>query len=121
MSGSISDKQILRHFAAGQQSGLMISIDLKYSILALTLSALIAGVNSQATCTSSSPDCCWVVRIRQLMGKTTSVSPTSSTACCSMAGVTCSGSSIIVINWENNGLKGSIPPSIGNLTSLENL
>ena len=70
-------------------------------------------------CTSTSPQCCWVVRIWKLMGKTTNVSPTSSTACCSMTGVTCSGSSIIGINWESNSIINSIPPSIGNLTSLQ--
>jgi len=74
-----------------------------------------------ATCTSSSPQCCWVVRIWQLMGKSTSVSSTSSTACCSMSGLTCSGSIVYSIDWELQSLSGSIPPEIGNLVNLETL
>jgi len=40
------------------------------------------AAESDVTCDSSSPQCCWVVRSWQQMGKSTSVSSTSSTACC---------------------------------------
>ena len=53
------------------------------------------------------------------MGKNTSVSSTDSTACCSMLGVTCSGSNVTQINWGSQQLTGSIPLEIGKLTSLE--
>jgi hypothetical protein len=102
----------------------MISSSLKNSILALALSALIVGVESQATpqasCTKSSPDCCWVVRSWQLMKKkSTQVSSTSATACCSMAGVTCdSANKVTAIHWSGKGLSGPIPAAIGNLINL---
>ena len=86
-------------------------------ILALALSALIVGVDSQATCDSTSPACCWVVRSWQLMGQTTDVSSTSATACCSMAGEYCDFT-ITGIDWRSEDLSGSIPASIGNLKSL---
>ena len=64
------------------------------------------------------------------MGKTPSVDPTSATACChylgltkqtsGMAGVTCTaGGTVTRIDWTSKGLTGSIPPEIGNLTSLQ--
>jgi hypothetical protein len=70
------------------------------------------------SCDSSSPQCCWVKRSWQLMGKTTAVDHTSSTACCSMGGVSCSDSIVTQIAWNGRGLTGSIPPDIGNLTNL---
>jgi hypothetical protein len=73
------------------------------------------------TCDSSSPQCCWVVRIWQLMGKRTSVLSTSSTGCCFMSGVTCSGSKVITIDWNNRNLTGSIPSDIENLVNLDGL
>jgi hypothetical protein len=91
-------------------------------ILFLLMLALISPAEAQtvpATCTASSPQCCWVVRIWQLLGKTTSVSSTSSTACCKMSGVVCSGSTVTELHWDNQGFSGfSIPPDIGNLTDL---
>jgi hypothetical protein len=64
------------------------------------------------------------------MGKTTSVSSTSATACCytlgsttqtsGIPGVTCtSDGTVTFIDWTNRGLTGSIPSEIGNLTSLQ--
>ena len=88
--------------------------------LALAIAALIAGVESQANCTPTSPQCCWVVRSWQLMGMTTTVSSTSSTACCSMTGVTCdSTNKVTMLYWNATGLKNSIPSSIGNLINLQ--
>ena len=91
-------------------------------MLTLAIASMISPAKAQAvTCDSSSPQCCWVVRIWQLMGKSTSVSSTSSTACCSMSGLTCSGSIVYSIDWELQSLSGSIPPEIGNLVNLETL
>jgi hypothetical protein len=73
---------------------------------------------SAVTCTPESPQCCWVVRIWKLMGKSNLFDHTSSTACCSMSGVTCSGSTVTKIEWGHYGLNGSIPDSIGNLLNL---
>ena len=88
-------------------------------MLSLAIASMISPAEAQAvTCTSSSPQCCWVVRIWQLMGKTTSVSSTSSTACCSMSKVTCNGSKVTVINWAGYGLRNSIPSDIGKLVNL---
>ena len=91
-------------------------------ILTLTLAAFILGVESQMTCDSTSPQCCWVVRSWQLMGQTTDVSSTSATACCSMTGVTCdSTSKVTAIEWSGKGLSGSIPAEIGSLEKLQKL
>jgi hypothetical protein len=74
---------------------------------------------SEVTCTPESPQCCWVVRIWKLMGKSTLVDHTSATACCSMSGVTCSGSTVTKIYWSFRGITGcSIPPDVGNLVNL---
>ena len=99
----------------------MISTASKQNFLALVLTALISSADAQATCTSSSPQCCWVVRIWQLMGQITSVNPSSSTECCGMAGVTCSESTVTGIFWSIKGLKNSIPSDIGNLINLTDL
>ncbi len=104
----------------------MVNTDNKtFKILALTLTALIAGVESQANCTSTSPECCWVVRSLQLMGKTipTGISSTDN-SCCTvpMTGVTCDSSNKVKqIYWGYKGLSGSIPRSMGKLTSLTHL
>ena len=98
---------------------------LNNKILALTLTALIAGVESQATCTTASPQCCWVVRSWQLMGKTIPAGITSNdNSCCTlpMTGVTCdSTNKIIKISWAFSKLSGAIPASIGNLVNLEDV
>ena len=93
-----------------------------FKLWVLIVSAIIVGAESQVTCDSSSADCCWVVRSWQLMGKTTSVSPTSATTCCSMTGVTCdSTSKVIELAWASQGLSGSIPAEIGSLEKLQKL
>jgi hypothetical protein len=85
--------------------------------------------NSSVTCTS---DCCRVTYIWQKMGKTTTVDPTSATACCyylgsktqssGIPGVNCtSKGTVTMINWNRQGLSGPIPPEIGNLVNLTNL
>jgi hypothetical protein len=45
----------------------------------------------------------------------------SSTGCCSISGVTCSGSKVITIDWNNRYLTGSIPSDIENLVNLDGL
>ena len=99
----------------------MLLISFKKSLLALGLSAFISFVNAQPSCDSTSLDCCWVVRSWKLMGQNTTVSSTSGTDCCSMDGVTCSGSHVTAIKWNYKGLSGSIPEDIGNLKNLTNL
>ena len=124
----------------------MLNTDNKnFKIMALSLSALIAGVESQkttkstkatkttnttnttsssiASCTSSSPQCCWVVRSWQLMNGvfTTGINSTDN-SCCTlpMTGVTCDSTNtkITRIDWVQMGLSGLIPAEIGNLDSL---
>jgi hypothetical protein len=100
-------------------------------MLSLVMLVMISPAQAQAvSCDSSSPQCCWVVRIWELMGKTTSVSSTSSTACCSklgtttqtsgITGVTCTstGGTVTKIDWNSQSLQSSIPPDIGNLVNL---
>ena len=101
----------------------MISSSLKGSLLALALSALIVGVEAQATCTASSPQCCWVVRSWQLMGQTvpTGISLNDNSCCTKpMNGVYCDSTKtkVAMIAWSDKNLTGSIPASIGNLESL---
>jgi hypothetical protein len=104
------------------------------SIIILLCLFGISAAEAQAvvTCDSSSPQCCWVVRIWQEMGKTTTVSATSATECCNkldsentgsgISGVYCSlDGSVTEIRWSSQSLSGSIPPEIGNLKNLQSL
>ena len=106
----------------------MLSSSLKNSILALALSALIAGTDAAVSCSSTSPQCCWVIRIYELMKLTsTGLSRTSYTSCCGMTGVTCSGSGsstiVKVVNWQKNpsGFTGGVPSDIQFLPDLTTL
>jgi hypothetical protein len=83
-----------------------------------------------ATCDSSSPECCWVKRIYQLMGQTTLVSATSATDCCSyldgthqssgIPGVNCTSiGNVTGINWGSSSLIGSITEDFENLKNLK--
>ena len=105
------------------------------TILALALSALIATAEAQktkktssiASCTTSSPQCCWVVRSWQLMGKTipSGIKSTDS-SCCTlpMSGVsrvTCDSSNKVKKIFWVWGLSGSIPAEIGKLINLTHL
>jgi len=101
--------------------------------LILAIAALISSAEAQATtCGTSSPQCCWVKRIWQLMGKTTALSSTSADGCCSnivgdtfgIPGVTCTTSTprkVTEINWGPLTLTGSIPEDIGKLVDLTKL
>ena len=81
----------------------------------------ISPTEAAVSCDSSSSQCCWVVRIWELMGKTTSVSSTSSNDCCNMEGITCTGSDVTQIKWNNIGLTQQIPLGIRNLVNLQEL
>ena len=103
------------------------------SVIAIILAILISPADAQTsstTCTFSSPQCCWVKRSWQLMGRPTSVSPLSATACCKMLGSTTQSSAIpgvhctstgnvTRIDWDNRGLKHSIPAELSNLVNLQ--
>jgi hypothetical protein len=114
-------------------SAILEMLNASFMMLFLLILAMISPAKAQAvTCGPISPQCCWVRRSWQLMGKTTTVDPTSATACCytlgttkqtsGMAGVTCtSAGTVTKIDWTNKGLTGSIPPEIGNLTDLNYL
>jgi hypothetical protein len=107
------------------------------SLMAMTLAILISPADAQTsstTCKSTSPHCCWVKRSWQLMGRTTSVSPTKSTACCyylvsstgtatiqnsGIPGVACNSNGIVTqIMWHDQGLIYSIPTELENLRNL---
>jgi len=99
----------------------MISTDKqKHSLVKISLaaSALMVGINAQTACSTKSPQCCWVVRIWQLMGKTTSIKGSSTTGCCAMEGVTCSGTTVTGIQWGWIGLKNSFPIDVTRLVNL---
>jgi hypothetical protein len=108
------------------------------SVMAMTLAILISPADAQTSstsCTSTSPQCCWVKRSWQLMGRTTSVSSTSATACCrtlvsstgttttqttGITGVKCTSTGTVTeLNWYNQSLQGSIPTEISNLKNLQ--
>ena len=102
------------------------------SVIAMTLAILISPADAQTTCTSTSPQCCWVKRSWELMGKTTSVSSTSATACCyyvgsttqtsGIPGIYCTSDGIVTeIEWYGQSLRNSIPSSIGKLVNLQSL
>lgn len=48
-------------------------------------------------------------------------SGTTSTSCCSFAGVTCSGGRVSQLNWSSQSLSGPIPSTLGSLTALTSL
>ena len=55
------------------------------------------------------------------MGRQTDLDPTNRYACCAMEGVRCRGSDVVEIGWQNQTLKGSIPPEVGILQNLQRL
>ena len=75
---------------------------------------------SQGVIAQTTSDCTWVVNSWIAMGKTTTVSSTNATACCSMANVTCAsdGKTVQQLQWNSQGLSGSIPKDIGKLGNL---
>ena len=66
----------------------------------------------------ASRDCELVVAIYKAMGGTGS----DADSCCGVPGAICdSYRHVVEIRWYNHDLKGSIPPEIGELRSLETL
>jgi len=100
-------------------------INYEVALALITALSLISQVNAQASCSPSSPQCCWVVRLWELMKAATTVSSSSATACCSspgrIPGVVCSGSTVLELNWNNLELTGAIPQEIGKLVNLKTL
>jgi hypothetical protein len=81
----------------------------------------------KAVCTSSSPECCWIIRSWQKMGKITSASSTDATACCyyltsGIPGIKCNSDGIVTeIRWYAQSLQGQIPAELSNLVNLQRL
>jgi len=79
-------------------------------------------------CDANSPECCWVTRSWQLMGKNILSDFSKDKACCSsigdtyrpgLSGVQCdSTGKVIEINWRSIGLKDHIPAALGELKNL---
>lgn len=79
-------------------------------------------------CNANSPECCWVTRSWQLMGKNILSDFSKDKACCSsigdtykpgLSGVQCdSTGKVIEINWRSIGLKDHIPAALGELKNL---
>ena len=100
--------------------------------MVLLLYILAISTTSATTCTSTSPDCCWVVESWNKMGKATTVNPNSATACCyrlgsttqssGIPGVRCTSTGIVSqIDWKTKSLKGQIPEELVKLTYLQRL
>jgi hypothetical protein len=89
------------------------------NILYILFFLAISPAGAEVSCDRSSPECCWVVRIWELMGQTTSVSSTNPSDCCQMDGVTCTGSTVTQIGWSGKGLRNQLPISIRNLKGLK--
>jgi len=103
-------------------------------ILISPADAQTSSTSCSSTSTPPSPQCCWVKRSWQLMGKTTSVSSTSSTACCyylvsstgtittqasGIPGVTCTSSGTVTeLKWNGQALRYSIPTELSNFKNL---
>lgn len=90
-------------------------------ILFVQVNAAPKGAGSGPPGTKYESDCYWVMRSLEAMGKTTSVISSDSTSCCSIPGVSCSGSTVIRLIWRSKGLTGPIPEEIGNLKSLKRM
>jgi hypothetical protein len=97
------------------------------------LTAVSTGTSTSATPTASTTaECFSVVESWKKMGKTTSVSSTSATACCyflgsttqtsGIPGVYCTSDGIVTeIKWYAQSLQGQIPPELSNLVNLTRL
>ena len=63
-------------------------------------------------------DCDWVRIIYLKMGGNVKLIPKD---CCRMVGVECTDSHVTEINWNIQGLSGTIPAELGNLVNLQKL
>ena len=93
-----------------------------YVKLLIALTALVSTTQA-ITCNSSSPQCCWVWRVRELMKLSLSgASTTIPTSCCQQSlGIACVGTSVVAFYISNQGLTGSIPAEIENLKDITDL
>ena len=66
-------------------------------------------------------DCYWVVSAWKAMGKSSTRVSSKRMACCSMTGVTCSDIAVIGVNWNSQGLTGSIPKVLAKIQGMVNL
>jgi hypothetical protein len=97
-------------------------------LLALALSEIISGVQSQSSCDSTKAyyHCCLAVKSWQSMGKSipTGISA-SDNSCCTkpMSGITCdtTKTKVTKINWKAKNLLNSISTQLAKLTSLTQL
>ena len=86
--------------------------------LLIAITALISTTGA-ISCTPSSPDCCWVWKIRELGGHSmTGYSSKADSCCLSSIGVKCSGNSVTEIRFPFQRVAKPIPAEIGNLKSL---
>ncbi len=116
----------------------MSTVETSYTKVASTvvyspLTAVSTGTSTSATPTASTTaECFWVVESWKKMGKTTSVSSTSATACCyylgsttqtsGIQGVYCTSDGIVTeIRWYGQSLQGQIPAELSNLVNLTRL
>ena len=111
------------------KNNLAINMVLLLSILAISCTQ---AQTSSTICFPTSPQCCWVKRSWELMGKRSSVNANSATACCNFGipgvkGVKCTSTGIVTeIKWGDFGLKPNsagipIPAELGKLTNLQSL
>ncbi len=103
---------------------------LTVSTLSLSVLSIVESTTSSPSngpkCNRNSHQCCWVVRSWNLMKKEipSGISANDSSCCTQpMAGVTCNpkNTTILMIEWSEQELSGSIPKDIGKLTSLRTL
>jgi hypothetical protein len=66
-------------------------------------------------------DCYWVVSAWNAMGKSSKRGSSKPMACCSMTGVTCSDIAVIGVNWNSQGLTGSIPKVLAKIQGMVNM
>jgi hypothetical protein len=115
-------------------SAILEMLNASFMMLFLLILAMISPAKAQTvTCDSSSPQCCTVLRIREIMtGQSLLADSTSATACCNYLGSTtqssgieevyCNSDGIVTeIRWSDKNLTGDIPSDIGNLVDLEQL
>jgi len=106
------------------------SIDAQVSAAANdTTDGIAQAAEAPVNCNANSPDCCWVTRIFQMMGKTIDGSAFSvHKACCrddtqpGIPGVECDSTGKVVrINWNSQNLIGHIPSALGEIKDLTHL
>jgi hypothetical protein len=93
------------------------------NILRMFFLLVISSAEAAPYCSSSAPQCCWVVRMWQTwrwkVGYS-AVSPNNPTGCCFMKGVECGPNGTITkIDWNRQQLRGMITQDIEYLKDLK--